>query len=59
MYQTAILYPLKGVRRLKDGRYRVERTDGAGVSLTIEEWQSALADMQKQEQSRYGKTSIK
>ncbi|HZF30007.1 MAG TPA: hypothetical protein VE907_12870 [Gammaproteobacteria bacterium] len=29
---------LKSLRKLKDGRWQVERTDGARLSLTVDEW---------------------
>lgn len=41
--------PLGSVTRLKDGRYRVAKRDGAGISLSLEEWREALAEMSRLE----------
>jgi hypothetical protein len=43
---------LKAVRLLKDGRYRVERSDGVGMSLPPDQWKEAVAEIDRQEMFR-------
>lgn len=48
---------LREVRRLRDGRYQVTRADGACLSLSLEEWQDALDQIEDLEFEGEGECS--
>lgn len=42
--KLAVGYRYAGYRTLKDGRIRLDRVDGAGITLSVEEWERYVAD---------------